>query len=65
MDNDDARQRWRGGEAALGGLLVLLGLVVLLGQAVDLEVGRVAWPVFVIVPGLVLLGRRLLTARRP
>jgi hypothetical protein len=56
MDNDEARRRWRGGEATLGGLLVLLGLVVLLGQAVDLEVGRVAWPVFVIVPGLALLG---------
>jgi hypothetical protein len=56
MDNDDATGRWRGGEAALGGLLVLLGLAVLLGQALDLEVGRVAWPVFVIVPGLGLLG---------
>ena len=56
MDNDDARRRWRGGEAALGGLLVLLGLVVLLGQAVDLEVSRVAWPLFVLVPGLGLLG---------
>jgi hypothetical protein len=64
MDNDDARRRWRGGEAALGGLLVLLGLVVLLGQAVDLEVGRVAWPVFVIVPGLGLLGLGLASAGR-
>jgi hypothetical protein len=64
MDNDDARRRWRGGEAALGGLLVLLGLMVLLGQVVDLEVGRVAWPVFVIVPGLALLGMGLATAGR-
>jgi hypothetical protein len=64
MDNDDARRRWRGGEAALGGLLVLLGLVVLLGQAVDLEVGRVAWPLFVVVPGLGLLGMGLATAGR-
>jgi hypothetical protein len=64
MDNDDARRRWRGEEAALGGLLVLLGLVVLLGQAVDLEVGRVAWPVFVIVPGLALLGMGLASAGR-
>jgi hypothetical protein len=64
MDNDDARRRWRGGEAALGGLLVLLGLVVLLGQALDLEVGRVAWPVFVIVPGLGLLGLGLASAGR-
>jgi hypothetical protein len=61
---DDARRRWLGGEAALGGLLVLLGLVVLLGQAVDVEVGRVAWPVFVIVPGLGLLGLGLASAGR-
>jgi hypothetical protein len=64
MDNDDVRRRWIGGEAALGGLLVLLGLVVLLGQALDLEVGRVAWPVFVIVPGLALLGLGLASAGR-
>jgi hypothetical protein len=64
MDNDNARRRRVGGEAALGGLLVLLGLVVLLGQALDLEVGRVAWPVFVIVPGLGLLGLGLASAGR-
>jgi hypothetical protein len=64
MDNDDAKRRRVGGEAALGGLLVLLGLVVLLGQALDLEVGRVAWPVFVIVPGLGLLGLGLASAGR-
>jgi hypothetical protein len=64
MDNDDTRRRRVGGEAALGGLLVLLGLVVLLGQVVDLEVGRVAWPVLVIVPGLGLLGLGLASAGR-
>jgi hypothetical protein len=64
MDNDDASRRWPGGEAALGGLLVLLGLVVLLGQAVDLEVGQVGWPFFVIVPGLGLLGLGLAVAGR-
>jgi hypothetical protein len=64
MDNDDVRRRWIGGEAVLGGLLVLLGLVVLLGQALDLEVGRVDWPVFVIVPGLGLLGLGLASAGR-
>jgi hypothetical protein len=64
MDNDDARRRWGSGEAALGGLLVLLGLVVLLGLAVDLEVGRVAWPVFVIGPGLGLLGLGLAATGR-
>jgi hypothetical protein len=54
--NQDAGRRWRGGEAALGGLLVLLGLVVLLGQALELDLGRIGWPFFVLVPGLGLLG---------
>ena len=63
VDDDHGRRRL-GGEAALGGLLVLLGLVVLLGQALDLEVGRVAWPVFVIGPGLGLLGLGLAAAGR-
>ena len=44
------------GEAAVGGLLVLVGIVVVLGQALDLDVGRVGWPFFVITPGLTLLG---------
>jgi hypothetical protein len=52
----DGGRRWIGGEAALGGLLVLLGIVVVLGQALDLDVGRVGWPFFVITPGLALLG---------
>src|SRR4029450_1395727 len=57
MDNDDdAKRRWRGGETALGGLLVLLWILVQAGQAVDVEVGQVGWPFFVIVPGLGLLG---------
>jgi hypothetical protein len=66
MDNndDDAKRRWRGGESALGGLLVLLGILVLAGQAVDVEVGQVGWPFFVIVPGLGLLGLGLATDGR-
>jgi hypothetical protein len=62
--DDDARRRWRGGEAALGGLLVLLGILVLLGQALELDVGGVGWPFFVIVPGLGLLGLGLATSGR-
>jgi hypothetical protein len=54
--NDDTGRRWLGWETALGGLLVLLGIVVLLGQAFDLELGRVDWPVFVILAGLAVLG---------
>jgi hypothetical protein len=62
--DDDARHRWLGGEAALGGLLVLLGILVLLGQALDLDVGETAWPFFVILPGLGLLGLGLATLGR-
>jgi hypothetical protein len=52
----DGGRRWFGWETALGGLLLLLGMVVLLGQAFHLDLGRVGWPFFVIVPGLGLLG---------
>jgi hypothetical protein len=61
---DDARRRWLGGEAALGGLLLLLGTLVLLGQALEVDLGRVGWPFFVIVPGLGLLGLGLVTPGR-
>jgi hypothetical protein len=61
---DDARPRWRGGETTLGGLLLLVGIVVLLGQALELELGEVGWPFFVILPGLGLLGLGLATPGR-
>jgi hypothetical protein len=64
MVEGDGRRWWRGGEAAFGGLLLLLGLLVLLGQALQLELGRVGWPFFVIVPGLGLLGLGLAGAGR-
>jgi hypothetical protein len=64
VDNDEAKRRWRGGETVLGGLLVLLGILVLAGQAVDVDVGEVGWPFFVIVPGLGLLGLGLTAAGR-
>jgi hypothetical protein len=62
--DDDARRRWPGREATLGGLLVLLGILVLLGQALELDLGRVGWPFFVLVPGLGLLGLGLATPSR-
>jgi hypothetical protein len=64
MMDDNARRRWLGGEMALGGLLLLLGIAVLLGQAFQLDLGRVGWPFFVIVPGLGLLGVGLTTPGR-
>jgi hypothetical protein len=60
----DGGRRWHGGEAAVGGLLLLLGIAVLLGQAFHLELGRVGWPFFVIVPGLGVLGLGLAVAGR-
>jgi hypothetical protein len=62
--DDGGGRRWLGWETALGGLLLLLGVVVLLGQALDLELGRVGWPLFVIVPGLAVLGLGLAVAGR-
>jgi hypothetical protein len=61
---DDGGRRWLGWETALGGLLLLLGIVVLLGQVLEVELGRVGWPFFVIVPGLGLLGLGLATPGR-
>lgn len=41
--------------AALGVGFVVLGLVLLAVQLLDVDLGRYGWPLFVIVPGLVLL----------
>lgn len=38
----------------LGALLIILGLVFLIGQFIDINLGAVAWPFFVIVPGVLL-----------
>jgi hypothetical protein len=56
MVEDGGGRRRRDREAALGGLLLLLGVLVLAGQALELQLGGVGWPVFVILPGLGLLG---------
>jgi hypothetical protein len=64
VEDGGGRSR-RNGEAALGGLLLLLGVLVLAGQALDLELGRVGWPLFVILPGLGLLGLGLTGQGRP
>jgi hypothetical protein len=62
--DDSGGPRWFGWETALGGLLLLLGVVVWLGQAVELDLGQIGWPFFVIVPGLALLGVGLATPGR-
>ena len=45
-------------------LLLLLRIVVLLGQVLEVDLGRVGWPFFVIIPGLGLLGLGLAAAGR-
>lgn len=39
---------------ALGAILIMLGVVFLAGQLLGLNLGRLGWPLFVVVPGLVL-----------
>jgi hypothetical protein len=61
---DTGGRRWLDWETALGGLLLLLGIVVLLGQVLEVDLGRVGWPFFVIIPGLALGGLGLAAAGR-
>jgi hypothetical protein len=42
------------GAAVLGVVLILLGLVFFAGQALNMDIGEVAWPFYVIAPGLAL-----------
>jgi len=43
------------GAAVLGVALILLGLVFFAGQALNMDIGEVAWPFYVIAPGLALV----------
>lgn len=40
------------GNVVIGVLLILVGAAFLIGQFLDIDVGRVAWPLFIIVPGV-------------
>lgn len=42
------------GAAVLGVALIVLGLVFFAGQALNMDIGEVAWPFYVIAPGLAL-----------
>ena len=56
----------RGPNAALGLLLVVGGLAALLLQmtGVPLDLGRLYWPYFIVIPGIVIFATGLLTATR-
>jgi hypothetical protein len=43
------------GAAVLGVALIVLGLIFFAGQALNMDIGEVAWPFYVIVPGLALV----------
>lgn len=42
------------GAAALGVVLIVFGLIFFAGQALNMDIGQVAWPFYVIAPGLAL-----------
>ena len=52
------------GRILLGGLLVVVGLLWLLGTLLNLDLGQLAWPFFVIVPGVGLFLLALMLSTR-
>jgi hypothetical protein len=45
----------RRSSVVIGGILIAVGAVFLVGRQMNIDLGRAGWPVFVIVPGIVLL----------
>ena len=49
-------ERWRQRPSTtLGGLLILVGVVLLLGQLFHFDVGHYGWPLWIVVPGALLM----------
>jgi len=44
-----------------GGVLILLGLLFIVGRLLNISAGRFLWPLFIIVPGVVLFAAALVT----
>ena len=40
------------GAAVLGGILIVLGLIFFAGNQLNLDIGKAAWPLYVIAPGV-------------
>jgi hypothetical protein len=53
--NAGGRRGDQGGALALGIILVIVGLAFMVGQQFTINLGEHGWPVFVIVPGVILL----------
>ncbi|HEV8546488.1 MAG TPA: DUF5668 domain-containing protein [Candidatus Limnocylindrales bacterium] len=60
----DPGESSRRGSAAVGIVLIVLGGLFLAERAFDVDIGRYGWPLFVIVPGLLLVGASLVTGGR-
>ena len=54
----------RRGTVVVGIVLILLGALFLIENALDLDIGRFGWPLFVFVPGVVLLAAGLAAGPR-
>jgi len=63
MTDGGARRETRGG-VVLGVILIALGAIFLVDRLVDVDVARVGWPLFVIVPGVLLLAWGVATSGR-
>ena len=59
MTNQSNNQGLSGVFIGLGVLLIVMGVLFFVGQAVGFELGRFAWPFFVIIPGLAVTGAGL------
>jgi hypothetical protein len=55
----------RRGSIVLGAILVVVGLLALLGRQLDVDLVSIGWPLFVIVPGVLLLAGSLFVGGRP
>ena len=61
MTTNSKNQSSRGGSYAFGVALIILGGLFLIGQLFDMDVGSFAWPLFIILPGLLLFAFALVT----
>ena len=64
MSGPDPGASSRRGSAVVGVVLIVLGGLFLAERAFGADIGRFGWPLFVIVPGLLLLGASLVTGGR-
>jgi len=55
----------RRGSIVLGAILVVVGLLALFGRQLDVDLVSIGWPLFVLLPGVLLLAGSLFVGGRP